>query len=290
MFDKIVKDIKALNIQGAENIAKESIKAIRDVLIKKEDLFSLMIAKDTLIRTRPTEPALRNSLNFLFYNLKENNFKLQLKNNIEKALKHFITSDEKIAKIGANKIRDGMKIYTHCHSNTVMAILKEAKKQGKVFEVFNTETRPKFQGRITAKELTAAGIKVTHYVDSAARIAIKQSDIVFFGADAITTEGNVINKIGSGMFAEIADKYDVPVYCVTNSWKFDPQSVLGFDEVIELRDKNEVWDEDINIKNIAFEEIETKHISGIISELGIYNPQSFILEVERFYSWMFKNS
>ena len=67
----------------------------------------------------------------------------------------------------------------------VMAILKKAKEQGKKFEVYNTETRPKFQGRITATELAKLGIPVTHYIDSAARLAIKQTDMMLIGCDAI---------------------------------------------------------------------------------------------------------
>jgi len=162
----------------------------------------------------------------------------------------------------------------------------------KNFEVLNTETRPKYQGRITAKELSDNGIKITHFVDSAARIAIRQADLVLLGSDAITSEGNVINKIGSGMFAEVADKYDVPVYCVTNSWKFDPKSIFGFDEEIEFRDVKEVWDKPpkkVIIQNPAFEEIEAKHVTGIISEVGVYNPETLISELRRFYPWMFKH-
>lgn len=297
MFNKIIEDIKSLKIQGAENVAKAAVKALRDVSLKNQDknekelLLLLMIAKEKLFNTRPTEPALRNSLNFILNDVNEDNIKLKVKKNIEKAIKHFITATNNIAKVGANKIKNGMKVYTHCHSSTVMAILMEAKKQGKKFEVLNTETRPKLQGRITAQELSDNGIKVTHYVDSAAKIVIKQADLILFGSDAITTEGTVINKIGSGMFAELADKYDVPIYCATNSWKFDPKSIFGFDEEIEMRDTKEVWDKppkNVTIKNPAFEEIEAKYVTGIISEIGIYNPETFISELRRFYPWMFK--
>ena len=106
----------------------------------------------------------------------------------------------------------------------------------------------------------------------------------------MSEEGNIINKIGSGMFAEIADKYDIPLYAVTNSWKFDPQSIFGYDEPIEMRNSKEIWGgspKKIIIKNPAFEEIESKHITGIISEIGIYNPETFISELNRFYPWMF---
>jgi ribose 1,5-bisphosphate isomerase len=105
----------------------------------------------------------------------------ELDKRIKLVTKHFDTSLKKIASIGARKIKNGMIVYTHCHSSTVTAILKEAKAQGKRFEVHNTETRPKYQGRITAAEIAKAGIPVTHYVDSAAKIALEKADIMMIG-------------------------------------------------------------------------------------------------------------
>ena len=99
----------------------------------------------------------------------------------------------------------------------------------------------------------------------------------------------VYNKIGSGLFAEIADKYDIPLYVCSDSWKFDPLSVYGFDEEIEKRDGKEVWmnpPPGIEVQNEAFEKIDSNLIAGIISELGVYKPEIFIEEVRRTYPWM----
>ena len=63
-------------------------------------------------------------------------------------------SKEKIIKIGANRVqktKDGMTIMLHCHSSITTGILIQAKKQGKNFDVICTETRPRNQGRLTAK-------------------------------------------------------------------------------------------------------------------------------------------
>jgi ribose 1,5-bisphosphate isomerase len=196
-----------------------------------------------------------------------------------------------IIEMGSKKIKNGMVVFTHCHSSTVMSVLIEAKKQGKRFAVHNTETRPRLQGRKTAKELSNAGIKVRHYVDSAARLALKGADIMMIGADAITSEGRVINKIGSELFAEVAHRYDIPVYVCTNSWKFDPETVFGFTEEIEQRTAEEVWarpPKNVIIDNKAFEIIRPELIAGAITELGIYEPQILVEEIKREYPWMVK--
>jgi ribose 1,5-bisphosphate isomerase len=182
-----------------------------------------------------------------------------------------------------------MKIFTHCHSSSVVAALLKAKTRGAKFVVHNTETRPLFQGRKTAKELAKARIPVIHFVDSGARIALKEADLMLIGADAITSGGKVINKIGSEMFALIADKYDVPVHVLADSWKFDPQSIYGIPEPIERRSSKEVWEKPpkgVDVRNIAFERVDPGLIESIVSELGVHAPSNFVSEVRRTYPWL----
>ncbi len=270
-FNQICKAIKKVKIQGAENIAIAAIKAYH----KKPTKASIK----KLISLRPTEPALRNSLKFIEKDIR----------NIPLAIAHFEKSGELIAEYGSRLIKDNMILYTHCHSSTVMEVLKEARK--KKFIVRNTETRPLFQGRITSKELSKLKIPNTHFIDSAMRIAIKKADIVFLGSDAITTTGKVINKIGSELVCETAKRFDVPVYICTNSWKFDPKTVFGFSEKIEERAEKEIWNnppKGTTIINPAFEKINPNLITGIISELGVLAPKNFVTQVKKKYPWILK--
>ncbi len=270
-FNEILKDIKSLKIQGAENVARAGIKALK----LRFDRNSV----NKIISLRPTEPCLRNAVNFVIKDVKKN---------ADLALKHFDDAQKKVAVIGSRKIRNKDIIFTHCHSNTVMGILKEAAKTRK-FEVYATETRPKFQGRLTAAELAKAGIHVTLFTDSSGRYALKRANLALFGVDAITSEGEIINKMGTEMFADIAEKYDIPVYFCTDSWKYDPSTVFGFEEAIEKRGSKEVWDKPpkgVKISNIAFEIVEPELATGIISELGVYSPATFIEEVKKNYPWI----
>jgi ribose 1,5-bisphosphate isomerase len=298
-FDQIVNDIKNLKIQSAENVAKNSILALQDhslnieSITKTKFLDELEKAKQILFKSRPTEPCMRNALNFILHDLDASSLektKEKLNQRINQALAHIETAKDIIAEIGSRKLKNNSKIFTHCHSTFVMAILKKAKAQGKNFEVHNTETRPRFQGRITASELLKAGIPVVHYIDSAARLAIKKTDLMLLGCDAIDSECKIYNKIGSEMFAEIANKQDIPVYIATDSWKFDPKSVFGFNEEIEKREPQEVWPnapKKLIIENYAFEKVDPELISGVISEIGIFKPEIFIEELRSKYRFMF---
>jgi len=249
-FNKIVKEIKNVKIQGATNIAKKALHAYLLVPTKQ--------SKNKLLNSRPTEPMMENVLDLAEKEIPKNQI-----------LSHFKEAQDKINKKVFRLIKKEDVIFTHCHSTNVVNALIYAKKKGKKFEVYNTETRPLFQGRKTAHELRKAGIKVTMFVDSALGVALskeqgtKKADKVFLGADAITKEG-VVNKIGSEVIANIARDNKIPVYVIADSWKFTKSKIP-----LEYRALNEVWDnapKKIKIKNPAFEFVERKYITKIISD------------------------
>lgn len=263
-FDKIARDIKNIKIQGARNIARAALKAY--------SLIPTEASKSKLLSLRPTEPMLEHVLH------------LADKIPFSKIYSHFDESQEKINKIVFSMIKNNDVIFTHCHSTNVSHALIYAKKKGKKFQVYNTETRPLYQGRLTAKELSKAGIKVTMFVDSALEDAMsgeetkKKVSKVFIGADALLNRG-IINKIGSELVSIIARDKKIPVYIIADSWKFTKKNIP-----IEQRKLKEIWNKaprNIKIKNPAFEFVRKKYISGIVTEYGL-------MKYDRFVSFMKK--
>ena len=59
----------------------------------------------------------------------------------------------------------------------------KAKKEGKRFQAIVTETRPLYQGLMTAKDLLKANIPVIYCIDSAAGVSMKQATKVLTGTD-----------------------------------------------------------------------------------------------------------
>ena len=264
-FNKILKDIKSIKIQGATNIAKAALKAYY--------LIPTKFSKEKLLSSRPTEPMMENILEFAE--------KGKSMNTLQKILKE---KKDKINKSVFNLIKNKDLIFTHCHSTNVVDALIYSKKKGKKFEVYNTETRPLFQGRKTARELKNAKIKVTMFVDSAIGVVLsgeqgnKKPTKIFLGADVITKKG-VVNKVGSEVIAQIAKTNKIPVYIISNSWKFTKKKIP-----LENRKLNEVWDKapkNIKIKNPAFEFVDKKYISGIVSEFGLQKYGDFLKRVSK---------
>jgi len=262
-FDQIIKDIKSVKIQGARNIAKKALYAYSLIPTKE--------SKRKLLLSRPTEPMMENVLDMA-----------EKAKSLKEISKHFDEAQDKINKNIFRLIRKGEVIFTHCHSTNVTNALIYTKKKGKNFEVYNTETRPLFQGRKTARELRKAGIKVTMFIDSALGVALsgeqknKKVDKVFLGADALLKKG-IINKIGSELVAQVAKNNKIPVYIVADSWKFTKKKVPR-----EQRKLVEVWDtapKNIKVKNPAFEFVPKKYIKMIISELGALSYKEFLRKV-----------
>ncbi len=263
-------DIRSLRTQGANAIAKAALRALAADLEEDAGVDARALA-EVLAGARPNEPMLRNLLaafcaTFLAGNRTAAGGPEAL---AELMLARVEREERAIAEAGAGLLRPGMAVFTHCHSSTAVGILMEAHRRGVRFKVFSTETRPRYQGRITARELAAAGIEVVHMVDSAAKYALDGADLFLFGADAILPSGYLVNKVGTGIFSVVASRYDVPTYCATHTLKVVRDRA---DEAVEQRDPAEVWPDappGVLVLNPAFDKVHLKYVTAFITERGL---------------------
>jgi len=303
IIQKTKKEIQDLKkIQGATQVAKAVVFALnkygQNLKTKDKQKFikQLKKASEILQSARPTEPLSQNGVKFIFHRLRKEKDITQAKTNLQKATKEFLALIERTTKdisFKASKIiKNNENIFTHCHSSVVEESFKQAKKQGRKFRVFNTETRPLFQGHITAKNLLKAGIPVTMVVDSSAGFLISRysgkrlmMDKVIIGCDAILPDGSIINKIGSFGISVVAFEEKVPVYIIASLLKFHPKSWI----TIEERSPKEVWKnapKNLKIINFAFDIVPAKYITGIICEAGLIKPKEVQKEIREIYPWL----
>jgi ribose 1,5-bisphosphate isomerase len=295
--------IRRIEVQGARNVEIAAIQAFQTLAAetkaetKVQLLKELGAAQALFAGARETEPLMRNAMRFIISQTQtaqtEDIAALRgvVTENADQFLKDLAASSQRAAEIGAKRIGDGSVVFTHCHSSTVTKMLAKAKADGVDFRVICTETRPAYQGRITAKELVGLGIDTTFIVDSAARTFMSEVDVAFVGADAITSEGNVVNKIGTGGIAVIASEARVPFYVVSELLKFDPETLHGGCEKIEQRNPVEVWPEapaKLTVRNPAFDVTPNRYIHGVICEEGIIPPQTVLETMRKRYPWVFQ--
>jgi len=296
--------IKKLEVQGARNVAIAAIKALQALAEQTKTknkaafLSELKQAQTILFASRETEPLMRNAVHWIITQAQDSStekvdvLNSMVSSNVSLFLQNLEASREHTAEIGAKRIRDGMLVFTHCHSSTVTRMIAKAKADGKNFSVICTETRPAFQGRITAREMVELDIHTMFIVDSAARFYMGDVDLVVVGADAITSEGNVVNKVGTSSIAVLANEARKPFYVVSELLKFDPETLNGEYEGIEQRNPSEVWNEapqKLYVRNPAFDVTPSRYIHGLICEEGIIAPQSIVETVHRSYPWVLKS-
>ncbi|MDH4127856.1 MAG: S-methyl-5-thioribose-1-phosphate isomerase [Spirochaetota bacterium] len=211
-----------------------------------------------------------------------------------------IERSKKIGEYGEALFNDGDNIITHCNAGglatsgygTALAPIFIAKSKGKNIHVYADETRPLLQGaRLTTWELIEQNIDVTLISDNMAAhvMKVKKIDGIIVGADRITLNGDVANKIGTYSLAINAKEHNIPFYVAAPLSTFDPNLENGEDIPIEERDPLEITEgfgkrtapEGVKVYSPAFDVTPNRFIKAIITEKGIiYQP--FRANIEKF--------
>jgi methylthioribose-1-phosphate isomerase len=200
----------------------------------------------------------------------------------------------RIGEHGLTLLRDGSTALTHCNAGalatggigTALAPIYLAAERGLKVRVLSTETRPLLQGsRLTAWELSRAGIDVTVLTDNAAAAAMSRFDVdlVIVGADRIAANGDVANKIGTYGLAIAARHHGVPFYVAAPSSTFDFSLAGGTEIPIEERGADEVRrgfgrptaPDGVPVFGAAFDVTPAELVTRIITERGISRPGEF---------------
>ena len=312
----VADDIQTIKIQWATPIAKAALEVLIQELKNQKfksfpELKSFVLQwTKLLMQARATEPMLCNGMKCAISQLKSGKAealkparpaggdvkKVQLA--LIKSLKIFlldIQGEEKIRpEIWAKIIKKNYNIMTHCHSGSVVQTLVTAWNQGKNIHVYNTETRPLFQGRRTSQDLIKAGVPDTMITDDSAPFFVDNLyeshvhiDMVIMGCDCIKMDGSIYNKIGSFSIAMAAWHSKIPVYIVGSLTKVDETNTIK----IERRSGKELRSDapkSLEIINYAFDMVPAKFITGIITEYWIIKPKDIKKYVRTYYPWMMK--
>lgn len=305
--DAVVLAIKDMTVRGAGVIGSVAAFGIYTACMEVEN-YSELKEKAKLIReSRPTAVNLMWAVDRMMEVLKDSSNltqdakKYAIELNDEEALE-----SQNIAKYGADIIEDILKkknktkinILTHCNAGwlavidegTALAPIYEAKKRGIDVHVWVDETRPRNQGAsLTAWELTQSGVNHTIIADNTGGHLMQHDmvDMVITGADRVSANGDVANKIGTYLKALAAYDNDIPFYVAIPASTFDFDIKDGVKEIpIELRSEDEVkymrgvdaegkvrevliTPKDSPAINYGFDVTPARLITGLITDKGI---------------------
>jgi ribose 1,5-bisphosphate isomerase len=299
-LQETAEKIQTMEIRGAGRIAKAAAEAIRDYATNLDTAsmedFSTKIqeASSFLISTRPTAVSLPNAVK-LASKYSSGNVEEARKEIIENASRFIERADKAlgiIGKIGSRRLQDGDVIMTHCNSHAALSIITTAFESGKDISVIATESRPKRQGLLTVRHLNNFGIPTTLIIDSAVRYHMKQVDKVIVGADAIASNGALVNKIGTSQLALAANEARKSFMVAAETYKFSPNTILGNPIQIEERGSNEIIDptiladlDNVKVKNPVFDFTPAKYIDMIVTDIGIISPAMAFTVIKEYLGW-----
>src|SRR5499426_1782993 len=214
-----------------------------------------------------------------------------------------------IAAMAANKKPgEPMQVLTHCNAGwlatvdfgTALAPVYVAHDQGVALHVWVDETRPRNQGAaLTAWELGQHGVPHTVIADNTGGHLMQHGmvDMVIVGADRVTANGDVCNKIGTYLKALAARDNGVPFYVALPSPTIDFSVADGAREIpIEERAPEEVATiagltadgriETVRlipagapVANYGFDVTPARLVTGLITERGILTASRESLRV-----------
>lgn len=264
-FDMVAEGIKKLKIRGAPAIGIAAAMGIalgaKALKAETHDHFMKMLEPvyTAMLSTRPTAVNIQWAVKRMKDILAREKdrpvpaLKELLVEEAKKILLEDIEVNRSIGRYGAELIKDGNTILTHCNAGalatggygTATAPMLYAKEQGKRIQVFADETRPVLQGaRLTAWELMQEGISVTLITDNSAGSLMRKGkiDLIIVGTDRTVRNGDVANKIGTYPLAVLAKEHGIPFYVAAPTSSIDLSIPTGDEIPIEERDPSEVTD------------------------------------------------
>ena len=287
-----VRGAPLIGVVGAFAVAALAQKI--DAKNKEEFLKEIEKGAEYILSTRPTAYNLKYCVNNVLKRIREcEKIEDMRKVAVEEALKLFDMEKEnsrKIGEYGEKLLNDGDRVLTHCNAGelatvaygTALAPIRIACEKKKCVYVIVTETRPAQQGaRLTSWELLKEKIPVTVIADTAVGYIMSKGmvDKVIVGADRITREGYVFNKIGTYQIAVLAKEHNIPFYVAAPTSTFDTdiehEKVVveerSVDEIVFVGRKRVVA-RGVKVYNPVFDKTPPNLIDAIITEKGTLYP------------------
>jgi ribose 1,5-bisphosphate isomerase len=292
------RKISSMEVRGAGRIARAAVAALRDLAVSLnvqtvEDFDSeIRKAANILLATRPTAVSLSNAIRMVLrYHADDvEEARQAIVSNANSFIENSEKAVERIGEIGSRRVRNGDTILTHCNSMAALSIIREASKSGKEIKVIATESRPRWQGRLTIGMLEEMGIETELIVDSAVRSIMNDVNLVVVGADVITANGSLVNKIGTAQIALCAHEARTSFMVAAETYKFSPETIMGELVQIEERDPEEVFPDiskfkHVRVRNPAFDVTPHNYIDIICTEVGAIPPEMSYLIIKEKLGW-----
>ena len=281
MIDETVEEISEMQTHSSSVVAVKAAQALRDLTDREyptvEDyLRSLDRNSSALRRANPSHASLHTTQNQIVSTVSDADpddvatAKELTTEAIDDVVESVESSKDRAAARAVSEIADDDVLLTHDFSSTVLAAIDDAIEAGHSFEVYVTESRPRFLGRKMTRHLSDRdGVDVTLIVDSAAGHFMSEVDRVLVGMDCIVDD-TLYNRIGTYPIVTAAADNDVPVTVVGAAAKY-VDGAFAFEN--EIRSPSEVLREPaegFEVANPAYDATPTHLLDTVVTDDGIH--------------------
>lgn len=195
-------------------------------------------------------------------------------------------ADQVIVGTAVTHIQDGDVVLTYSRSEVVVQTLLRAHELGKRFRVVVVDSRPLYEGRAVAKQLSDAGVSCTYVLIGALSYIIKDVTTVFLGAHAMVSNGHLLSRVGTAIVATAAKSRNIAVLVLCETIKFTERVQLDSVTFNELANPKmlAIGDsgEDLSLLNILYDLTSQSMIKKVITEVGSL-PASSVPVIMREY-------
>lgn len=325
-LEQMIHAIKSMQVRGAPLIGAAAAYGMALAMLENESDAHLINAAEMLKNSRPTAVNLAWAVNRMVALLQvtpENRRNITAWREAANIAEEDVVQNQSIGQHGLALIQTQIalkqqlskqqgqpestqpfNILTHCNAGwlatvdfgTALSPIYAAHDAGLNVHVWVDETRPRNQGAaLTAWELAQHGVPHTVITDNAGGHLMQQGlvDMVIVGADRVTANGDVCNKIGTYLKALAAFDttiYDhrIPFYAAVPSPTID-WTIRDYKQIeIEERSGDEVrfiqglaadgsmqsvrlFPAESNAANPAFDVTPARLVTGIITEKGVFS-------------------
>ncbi|MCX4188597.1 translation initiation factor eIF-2B [Methylophaga sp. OBS4] len=279
-YQTLLANLKNNQQSGATELALTTLQALQQYLqdAAPQTADELTAIAEELAAARPSMIALGNVLHrWLEHSpasTQPEQFKSDYLHNLENIRQQLQQTRDKVALNTCELIKPDMTILTHSRSSQVLALFEQLVKQQTPFAVIITISAPGNEGLLVAQQLNQWQVPTTVITDAELGLFMPEADINISGCDSWLTDHHFVNKSGTLLQALAAQHFGKPFWVLADSFKNSHHNSRQITLESMPADEMQVPNgEFIQARNIYFETISTRLISGRVDEHGVQSGQ-----------------
>lgn len=273
-YQKLLNILQNNRQSGATELALITLSRLKDCLydIPQQTPDEIEMIVEDLSHARPSMMPLANALRRWKKKLdsEQSYSKSVYLRHLDDIYQQLAEATDKVAEHASALFKPGMTVLAHSRSSQLMSLFEHVWEQHRHFKVFVTLSAPGNEGLLVASQLNKMGVPVTVITDAEMGLVMPEVDLNISGCDSWLADHHFVNKAGTLLQALAAQHFGKPFWVLADSFKnnqLTSQKVRL--EAMPSDELNLPGGGQIEGRNVYFETISTRLISGRVDEYGL---------------------